>query len=128
MQHDFYFQIASTLADLRHHLRPAGGGKLCRHGLLHHHSLHDAVVCRNVYCMFPLANEQGSRPHHVLVIFCLCSRFTDVRIQHYHVSVLIEILNKTTTQNTDYHSNERCLARKYICSLLKTINEIILWN
>lgn len=76
------------MAVVRSDLWAAGGSELGGHGVLHHHSLHDAPVRRAIDRLLQLAHEQGARPHHVPVVLCLCRRLAHVRVRRPRVSRL----------------------------------------
>lgn len=76
------------MAVVRSDLWAAGGSELGGHGVLHHHSVHDAPVRRAIDRLLQLAHEQGARPHHVPVVLCLCRRLAHVRVRRPRVSRL----------------------------------------
>lgn len=57
-------------------------------GMLNCHSIHDAVICHCINCMFPLAYEQRSWCDYVFALFRIRGNFTNVRIQAFDVSIL----------------------------------------
>lgn len=71
-------QPSHSVASVRHHLRPSGGGELGRHGMLDHDPVLDVAVCHHVDSLLPLAYEQEPRAYHVFVILRIRCRFTHV--------------------------------------------------
>lgn len=73
---------------VRHHLWKASGGELRRHGMFHHHPLHDATVRDHVDSLLPMEDEQGTWFHHVLALLRVRHCIAHVRIHVHSVSLL----------------------------------------
>ncbi|KAK9892075.1 hypothetical protein WA026_018275, partial [Henosepilachna vigintioctopunctata] len=82
--------VTSALAALRHHLRQARGSELGGHGVLHNDPVYDAAFRYSIHSLFPLENEQESRLHHVPALLCIRGSVTNVRIQIFEMSSVIE--------------------------------------
>ena len=76
------------MAPLWHNLWETCGGELSGNGLQHSYSILYATLRDHEHRLLQMANEQGSRLHHVPSVFRLRCHFTYVRVRSCQVPCL----------------------------------------